>query len=75
MKYGPFARHKLLSSISFTNMILVILSTALIKQHAALDVLYGILLSGFCCVIVYVVIPRFQFSTGIYEREAAAGKE
>ncbi len=35
----------------------------------------NVLLSGFCYAIVYVVIPRFQFSMVKVKEEAAAGEE
>lgn len=48
-------------------VILINLSTVIIKQHSVLDVYIGIAVSGLLYVLVYIIIRRFQENTGTDE--------
>jgi membrane-associated phospholipid phosphatase len=57
MNYPPFRKKRLLPVVSFLVMVSVVLSTVFIKQHAIMDVFYGLLLSGVLYVLIYKYIP------------------
>jgi membrane-associated phospholipid phosphatase len=57
MNYEPFRKRKFLPAVSFLVMVSVVLSTVFIKQHAVMDVLYGLLLSSVLYVLIYKCIP------------------
>lgn len=58
MKYKPFARKKVLPKLSLLFILLSILSTLFIKQHAVLDILLGLLLCAMLYLLVYKVMPK-----------------
>lgn len=62
MQYEPFKKKKLLTVISFVVMVLVVLSTVFIKQHAIMDVVYSLLLSGILYIVIYKFIPSLKTS-------------
>jgi len=57
MNYQPFRKKKILPVLSFVMMVTVVLSTVFIKQHAVMDVFYGLLLSGVLYALIYKYIP------------------
>jgi len=57
VRYEPFGKNRLLKWTSFAIMVSIILSTVFIKQHAAIDVLWGMVLSCAMYYLVYRVLP------------------
>lgn len=68
MNYKPFRNVKWLPAVSFTVMVSVVLSTVFIKQHAAVDILWALLLCGVLYLLIYKYAPRY-FASGQLHRE------
>jgi membrane-associated phospholipid phosphatase len=51
---------------SFVTMILIIMSTVMLKQHSILDVIYGIILSA----LLYIIIYKFNITQYLLSADA-----
>lgn len=65
MKCESLQKKFWIQAASLITMILIIMSTVMIKQHSILDVLYGIVLSG----VLYVIIYKFNIVKLFYSRK------
>ena len=69
MKYKPFARKKVLPKLSFLFILITILSTLYIKQHAVMDIISGLLL----CAILYLLIYKIMAGKKTYNEISDLG--
>jgi membrane-associated phospholipid phosphatase len=71
VRYEPFGGKRILKWSSFAVMISIILSTVFIKQHAVMDVLWGLVLS---CAMYYLVY-RVLLSDKVYTASKRVANE
>lgn len=69
VKSEALKKRYVIHGLSFITMILILLSTVMLKQHSILDVIYGIALS----LVLYIVIYRFNL-VGYFVAEGSLRK-